>query len=916
MAGLGAQTLPDPRAQLEKLQRDPLYQQMFGERGTALSEDHRKLMLEVIDSMAEKDLDRWLKDLGQETSGSVFQKRERLKLVLSLEKKPELPKSQGPSRISIENANEGEYIQGDDSKQGLLTLRGRIRLRLPNGSVYANTVIIDTKRQEIYAEGDLLYRSSESEIRAERMLFDQKLGTGILYNANGYTNPVFFFGQSLQVFNMEKLSIQHAYFTSCAQEVPHYSFTARRLWLYENRKIVAVGVLYYVGPVPLLPLPFLYASDWGTGIITQIGHGDVQGSFVNLTYQFTLPNAYFYPFVPTHYRVKADAYQNTGNAVGLEMYRFSPEVNYILDVGGAEAKRYELISDYREKDKLRVTNRVLRDDGTYGVEKDKWYKAFLLLNYKAQERSSNHNRNVFIRYEDYSHRLYEFEFGGRYTPVTTIPALYENSEAGRGIIRNNLNWNIVYNEQWDTLSVRVEGARDRIWQEASSFEDSRYVPLSDVVPSVDVKKKFRLGEIPGLDAPIYWDNAIHSDLKKEYTLGEVFKTTNLNLFTSSVRSYFSFFPYITFQPSIGYGAQKTTPYAKDHTTDDFIAQDRDAQKRSYQFYFSEDELTIGPHFLFLRGTYRRKDSFKEELKDVSTINTRGFTNSQKINETEVALETYPIDNMSFSITSIYDHRQFDYDVKNKDRWYYPVFRSDIYLDFLGFFRPSRENLLSRQKRHFMGLRLTNDYVYNAQLKRDHSNVFGMSWAMGGFDLYVLRRLRYLEMGYYWYHVYYNQKLDHMRYFAKLDLQIYKWVFFEMEMESRATEIERYSKDSVDDNGDSDYIPFERDLVNGTGINGAEKRQNSVFNVAYFEAAMLFELHDWEMRFGYSVEQKTILAGINSLDVVNFYDNRVFLSMTLLRFDVGRASDRPSRFTLHRDRVRPSDLGRSSLELSR
>ncbi len=888
-----------------------------------MSAEQKAVIDRAVETMSEPEVNRNLETLKLPLSGPFFERRERLKAALGIVAVPSIPKDITPSRIEIENASEGEYFQGEDDKRGLLILRGRIRIRTGSGVFHANIVIVDGDRKEIYAEGDVVFSGPGTEIRAERMLFDQRLGTGIMYNADGYKKPVYFVGRHIKLLGEKKFAASHVHFTTCAARRPHTNFTARRVYVYENEKIVAVGVIYWIGGVPILPLPFLYASDWGTGIISQAGWGQIQGAFLQNTYQFSVPTAMLSSWQPVSYRFKLDTYERTGESAGVDMMRFSPGLNYVLQLGASQFQNYE--AEIRGT-KVRTTNNVQHyikrpDDSITpygrGNEYYQWQKAYGVVNWKNQSLEDNVVRNVHIKYEDYTNRRYDYEFGGRYQPTSTIPALYQNHEAGRGLIHNDTNWNLVWNEMRDDLTIRVEASRTRVWLEKQRIQDGEYVPVVDVVPSVDISKKMLLGNIPGIDAPVYWDNILHSDLRKEYSSGEIIRNLSTNRFTSSFRSYFSPIAYVTFSPVVGGGGQKVMPTGKDPAQADLAAIDREAKKQSYEFAFTEDELTLGPEFAFLRATYRRKDSAREEAADAPQINIHGFYNAQKIHETEVNLETHFLHAVNMSVTGIYDHRKFEYPVENRERWYYPVFRTDVYLDFVNMFRADRENLLSRQKAHFLGLRLTNDYVYDPIKKRDHSDVLGLNFQAGGFDLWLLRRLRYLEVGAYWYHVYYNPELDHMRYTMRGDIQLTRRIYWEFELESRASDVERYRRRSKDDSGNSDYVAFEHDVVNGTGVNGPEKRQKAVFNVGYFETALIFDLHEWEYRIGYSMEQKSLLtAGSGSLSVVNFYDNKIFFSIQLLRFDIGGVGDRPSRFILDRQRVRSGDVGRTQIRSER
>lgn len=922
-AGVLAQDGDDLSRRLQKLRRNPLVKELL-ERGrkSELTVAQRKLLERAVKSLSDQEVADLLGELGYSTEGSVYRRRERLRIGLGLEQPAKLPDAPEPGKIGLENAAEGEYLQGQDDSRGLLKLRGRIRVRLPSGTLVADLVIVDTKRREIYAEGNIAYRSKTEVVKAERFIYSQELGTGILYNAEGYQKPLRFIGRNLIQTRPKQFELSHAWFTSCAAERPHYNFTARRVWIRDGKQIMAAGVLYHVGGVPLLPLPFVYASDWGTGIVTQMGKGRIQGWFMQNTYQFSVPTSADSLWMPLYYRLTLDYYQNTGRAFGAELYKFSPAVSYIVQAGVARYKRYEVISDYREQDAIRITNRVQKADGTVGRESYQWEKLFAIFNVKASDARSNHVRNVHLRYEGYTHQLYDLEFGGRYQPTSTIPALYQGTESGRGLIHPSTNWTLTYNEQWDDLSLRVNAVRNRYWLENADPTDSRYIPANDIVPAVDLSKRFAVGRLPVFDSPVYWRHRLHTEVTKEYSTGKLFRSINRNLYETDFASYISFYPYLTFRPLVGYGAQKTIPQeqttAADPNSDEDIL--RESRRNSYQFFYSEDELTLGPDIVHVRALHRRKDSFKEEEKEASLLSLRdrddirrdGTDTNQKINETEVGLESFPIHNLKLGVSSIYDHRTFREEVGYRDRWYYPIARIDYLVDFLNFGRLDRENLLSSRRLHFFQLRLTDDYVYDSVRQRDHSNLFGVNIQAGGFDLPLLRRLRYIEMGFYWYHVYYNPELDHMRYSFKTDIQLTKTLFFEMELESRAVNVEKYSSREVDENGKYEYVSFRDDVADGTGLNGARRRQQTVFNIGYFECALLIDLHEWEMRLGYSIEQRSLVAGVGTLEVVNFYDNKVFFSMTLLRFDLGGARDRPSRFLLHRGRVNPSDLGRTGV----
>ncbi|MFN3603244.1 MAG: hypothetical protein ACK4UJ_00895 [Leptonema sp. (in: bacteria)] len=825
-------------------------------------------------------------------------------------------------KIKIENIDSNTFFFGEEQSKGVIRFFGRIKVSIGNGFLYADEVIIDTNRKEFFAYGNIEYYEENSYIQVEKVIYDYEADYGIFYNGSGYKDPVYFTGIHIVGIGEKRFEISDAYFTSCSKEKPHYHFTAKKVFLFENNEILALGVWYYIGGVPLVPLPFYYSNEWGTGVITQFGYSNISGYYLQNTYQFSVPLAFLNPILPIAYRLKLDYYEKKGFFFGSEMYRFSPLFSYIFDLGFSEFKRYEIIPDYREKDLIRTTNQILQKDGTYKEEKYKWTKVFAILSYNYNDPEKNRVQKISLRFVNYSHRLFEYEFGARIIPTATLPALYRNTDAGRGLIQNENEFVIYYNDKIDDLTINLQAYRKKIWKESSNFADSKYIPINDVLPNLDIRKNHFLGYF--LSLPFYWDLNYHYDQSKTYSDKKPYYTQHTNRAETNINTFFSFFDFISFRTLIGYGAQKITPVKENISEDAFKSLTIYTKKQSYEYTFQKHQWILGVPELNFEFNYTKKETFKEELLDTNLVNLTGFNNRQKINETQVKFNFYPFDFFNFTAESIYDHREFEFKRPYLERWSYPIVRTEFYLNFLNLFKESRYHLLSKKRIHRFELKISNDYVYDHLNTRDHSNLLGISFIMSNFDLLFLKRLRYLEIGYFWYHIYYQPQLDHMRYLSKLDIQITKQIYFEMEIESRLTQPERYSKQEecrfVDGNLKcipNPWLPdsekktsFWQDVIDSTGIRGIDKRKNSAFSIGFFRGIFIFDLHDWELKIGYELQQKSILAGVNTISVINFYDNIVFFSFNFVKFDIGGLQTQPSRFIINRQKVNPYDIGKT------
>ena len=812
------------------------------------------------------------------------------------------PKS---ASIGIENADEAEYLQGEEGSDGILKLRGRIRVRLPNGHFIADTLIIDTKSEEIYAEGNLIFESKDrSRISAERIIYSRKLSQGILYNAAGYKKPLYFIGKNVRLLAQQRLALSHARFTTNAARPPHYHFSVQSLGFHENA-FYAVGVIYYIGGIPILPLPFLYSSPWGTGIITQMGRGKVQGNFIQNTYQFGVPEREdSIKGLPISYTFILDAYQNTGMNYGLELARESHDLDYQINLGQANFKRYNVVDG-------EVTNQVERCKGgsfsgtpricTTGEQSFDWHKSHILIHSKINNLEKNHVQDIHLFYEDYGHYLYDYEFGRRFRPRNSISALHRELRSNEGLSHPNTNWELNYREEWDTLYLQLNAKHSEVWRTRENFQDSDYEPAQDIIPSFTVGKRFSLGKLPGFGTPIDWNHKIFFESQKDYSESKVFITRNTNEYSTDLNFFLPLLSWFYWDIKLGSGVRKTL---FDLSTDDAsqkAALELEGERNSYQYLFSENKYSFAAQELILDITHRYKNSFKERQEELPHINREGFSYNQNLNETGFDLHYFALPNISFNLSTTYDHRQFPNELPQESRWHYPVFRTDILLDWLNLFQEERNNLLSRNKVHFLNTHITNDHVYDPIFKSSHSNALGLSMAAGGYDLWLLRRLRYFETGLQWYHAYFDPSLDHLRYTLKMDIQLGKWSYWETVMESRATEPERYRSSSIDRNGDPNHVDFWQDLGNGLGIGSSAKPKEAVFNLVYLSTALIFDLGDWEFRLQYEQEQRYIPETGSGLESLVYYEQRISFGLNLIHFDIGRYGKKQSSFLLDRKR---------------
>lgn len=205
------------------------------ERKQTAAQVQRGLVRKSVDSMSDREVEDNLRNLGLNPSGTIYTKRERLREALVPEEEQNLtPESllssqtkKGPP-IQIQNAAEGQLLNIDKTKGGVLVLRGKVRLKIRSGELVADSVSIDANRQEIYAEGGVEYKDGSAKVNGDRMIYDLKINQGVVYNSKLSMFPSHFIGQKIKRLDEKRYLLEMGYFTACNAELPHESFQAKK----------------------------------------------------------------------------------------------------------------------------------------------------------------------------------------------------------------------------------------------------------------------------------------------------------------------------------------------------------------------------------------------------------------------------------------------------------------------------------------------------------------------------------------------------------------------------------------------------------------------------------------------------------------------------------------------------------------
>ena len=119
-----------------------------------LTEAKKKLIRRVLDILSDREVDDYLRAIGLSTSGTIYAKRDRLKEAVSSKDdkvKEDFPLPQDLNKkqesFVIENASEGELLSVDKTKSGVLILRGKVKIKIGQGHLVADSISVDSKKK-------------------------------------------------------------------------------------------------------------------------------------------------------------------------------------------------------------------------------------------------------------------------------------------------------------------------------------------------------------------------------------------------------------------------------------------------------------------------------------------------------------------------------------------------------------------------------------------------------------------------------------------------------------------------------------------------------------------------------------------------------------------------------------------------
>ncbi|MBC7187029.1 MAG: LPS-assembly protein LptD [Calditrichaeota bacterium] len=190
--------------------------------------------------------------------------------------------------------------------------------------------------------------SDGETMTGEKMVYNTVTDKGIVVRGRTEFEGGFYAGRQIKRVGGSVYNVSHGEFTTCdLEQDPHYHFYCRRMKMIPDDKVVAQGLVMYVGSIPVLGFPFAvfpHRRGRQSGfLMPRYGYSAREGNYLRGFGYYWAPNDYF------------DA-QGTVDYFERSGFFFQAGVNYAL--------RYVMRGS--------VNGSITRKNFTYGVRQRRW----------------------------------------------------------------------------------------------------------------------------------------------------------------------------------------------------------------------------------------------------------------------------------------------------------------------------------------------------------------------------------------------------------------------------------------------------------------------------------------------------------------------------------------------------------------
>ncbi len=183
-------------------------------------------------------------------------------------------------------------------KEGRISVcEGNVDARIGTYRLQADKVTVYDATNKVIAEGNVVFdQGDQQRITGSRAEWNYRTKTGFFINSTGYTNQtqdgtrMYFTADRVEKVSLNTIVVINGEITACDEEVPKWSFHARRTTIKTGDRVKLSSPTFRVKRVPIIYLPYASLS---------LKHNDRQSGFLTPTFSasgakgFRISEAYY-----------------------------------------------------------------------------------------------------------------------------------------------------------------------------------------------------------------------------------------------------------------------------------------------------------------------------------------------------------------------------------------------------------------------------------------------------------------------------------------------------------------------------------------------------------------------------------------------------------------------------------------------
>lgn len=233
-----------------------------------------------------------------------------------------------------------------DVKNETIDLVGKAKITYHNSDIISDTITINLAKEQAFAKGKSYLQDGTQNMLGRDIYFDLDSQWGLIKRGISEFDKGFYYGEEIRKVDKRTFDVDKGLFTTCDALHPHFYIYANKLRVYQNDKIVAKPIVFYVNNFPVMALPFgTFTIKRGrqTGILVPSpGWNKVKGKYLeNIAYYYAYKN-----FADA--TLYMDYFEKTGWETGFhsryeKRYIFNGKLNAVLQkrIEGPKQSSYE-----------------------------------------------------------------------------------------------------------------------------------------------------------------------------------------------------------------------------------------------------------------------------------------------------------------------------------------------------------------------------------------------------------------------------------------------------------------------------------------------------------------------------------------------------------------------------------------------